>query len=164
MEKPFWETKSLQEMSAQEWEALCDGCGKCCLIKLEDEDSGDIVYTDLACHALDLSCMKCTCYETRTQSVPGCIRLEPHDLSPIDFLPSSCAYKRIYEGRSLAAWHPLIAGDQTAMRDAGISAVGRVQAEAKPQAPSYPPSSDLSYVEEDDFEAHVVDWPFHDQD
>src|SRR5215469_12840357 len=93
--KPFWETKSLAEMTRQEWESLCDGCGKCCLIKLEYEDTGEIEYTDVACHQLDCATGRCKDYRRRQELVPDCVVLTPDNLAELPFMPPSCAYRRL---------------------------------------------------------------------
>jgi uncharacterized protein len=122
--RPFWQTKRLTEMSAAEWESLCDGCGRCCLNKLEDEDTGHIVLTAVACKLLDLKTCRCSDYENRQLEVPDCIRLTPETVGKLTWLPSTCAYRLIQEGRDLPSWHPLKTGDPTSVHTAGIS-VGR---------------------------------------
>ena len=105
---PFWKTKSLAEMSAEEWESLCDGCGKCCVLKLEDVDSGDIYYTDVACKLLDCASARCTDYPNRKASVPDCVVLRPDNLASLFWMPTSCAYRVVFEGGDLPEWHPLV--------------------------------------------------------
>jgi uncharacterized cysteine cluster protein YcgN (CxxCxxCC family) len=127
--RAFWEAKSLDELSDQEWEALCDGCGRCCLQKLEDADSGDVYFTDVACRLLDRESCRCTDYASRLSQVEDCLSLRPLTQQKIDWLPGSCAYKRLALGEGLAAWHPLISGDPQTVIAAGISVAGQCAAE-----------------------------------
>ena len=120
-EKPFWERKTLDEMSAAEWESLCDGCGLCCLIRYEDEDTGEIIPTRVACKLLDQHLCRCKDYENRKLYVPDCIKLTPGAIESLQWMPKSCAYRRLNEGRSLAVWHPLITGDPESVHRAGVS-------------------------------------------
>ncbi|WP_280540036.1 YcgN family cysteine cluster protein [Chromohalobacter sp. 11-W] len=115
MRERFWERFSLQELDDEEWEALCDGCGLCCLLKLEDEESGDVATLNVACQLLDIDTCRCSDYENRFEHVPGCTKLTRDNLAAFHWLPVSCAYRRLAEGRKLAAWHPLIAGDARRM-------------------------------------------------
>jgi hypothetical protein len=124
-ERPFWKTKSLDEMSAAEWESLCDGCGRCCLHKLRDEDTQEIAWTNVSCWLLDTDACRCSKYETRQRHVPDCVRLTPQALLEIDWLPPSCAYRRVQEGRDLAWWHPLVSGNPETVHTAGVSVRGR---------------------------------------
>jgi uncharacterized cysteine cluster protein YcgN (CxxCxxCC family) len=126
---PFWTTKRLEEMSSAEWESLCDGCGRCCLKKLEDEATGRIAYTDVACRLLDRERCRCTRYRTRTKLVADCVALEPNSAREFQWLPTTCAYRRIAEGKALEWWHPLVSGDPNTVHSAGISVRGRVLAE-----------------------------------
>ena len=127
--RPFWETKALTEMSVEEWESLCDGCARCCLIKLEDEDTGDIETTNIVCHLLDQDLCRCTDYVNRTKRVPTCIKLTPGNVGAIKWMPTSCAYRRLAEGRGLATWHPLVSKDLDSVHHAGISVKGKVISE-----------------------------------
>ncbi len=123
---PFWETKSLDEMSPEEWESLCDGCGRCCLVKLEDEETGDLHHTDVACRLFDAETCRCRDYRDRSRLVPDCVTLTPREVRSLRWLPPTCAYRRIEEGRGLAWWHPLVSGDPATVEAAGVSARGRV--------------------------------------
>jgi len=122
---PFWKTKTLDEMTREEWESLCDGCGRCCLHKLRDDDTGVIAWTNVACRLLDTQTCQCSDYKHRRRRVPDCVRLTPEALAEIDWLPPSCAYRRLGEGRDLAWWHPLVSGDPETVHSAGISVRGR---------------------------------------
>ncbi len=123
-EKPFWKTKTLLEMSAQEWESLCDGCGRCCLVKLEDEDSGRYYFTDIACHLFDGESCRCGDYENRSSRVPDCVRLDAENVGTLGWLPRSCAYRLLSEGKGLPWWHPLVSGSPDTVFAAGISMRG----------------------------------------
>lgn len=125
----FWRYKKLDQLDRQEWEALCDGCGRCCLHKLEDEDNGDLYYTSVACHLLDTDACRCSNYSHRREIVSDCISLAAEDTQSLEWLPSSCAYRRIADGRGLADWHPLISGNADSVHRAGISIRGRCVSE-----------------------------------
>lgn len=128
MDQPFWKTKTLEAMSSTEWESLCDGCGKCCLAKLEDEDTGDIYFTSVGCRLFDADLCRCTDYLRRAERVPDCVRLTPQNVRTIPWLPSTCAYRLVAEGQDLEWWHPLVSGDRQTVHAAGISMRGRVTA------------------------------------
>ncbi|WP_413491753.1 YcgN family cysteine cluster protein [Morganella psychrotolerans] len=123
MSQPFWTVKTLDEMSDEEWESLCDGCGQCCLQKLMDADTDEIYFTDVACNQLDIKSCKCRHYEDRFRYEPDCIKLTRENLLTFDaWLPLTCAYRRISEGNSLLPWHPLISGSKSLMHQNGITA------------------------------------------
>ncbi|MFG1361411.1 YcgN family cysteine cluster protein [Xanthobacter pseudotagetidis] len=125
-EEPFWRVKPLAAMSAAEWESLCDGCGRCCLVKLEDEDTGQIAYTDVACRLLDAATCRCADYENRSAQVADCVRLTPEAVSSLAWLPPTCGYRLVAEGRDLPFWHPLVSGDPASVAAAGVSVAGRI--------------------------------------
>ena len=127
--KRFWETKSLDEMTAREWESLCDGCGLCCLIRLEDEDTGEITPTRVACTLFDDQTCRCSNYARRRLYVTDCIKLTPHNIDQLPWMPLSCAYRRLHEGKPLPAWHPLITGDPESVHLAGVSVRGQTTSE-----------------------------------
>jgi len=120
----FWETKTLEQMSRAEWESLCDGCGKCCIHKLEDEDTGELHATNVACKLLDRRSGRCTDYKRRKLFVPECVRLTPAKLRELDWLPSTCAYRLLADGDTLPEWHPLLTGDPESVHAAGESVRG----------------------------------------
>lgn len=126
----FWERYGLKDLTPAEWEALCDGCAKCCLIKLEDEDTGELAYTNVACRLLHLDTCRCGNYARRQDLVSGCTVLDRKNIASVsEWLPRSCAYRRINEGRGLADWHPLISGDPGSVHAAGVSLLGRMYSE-----------------------------------
>lgn len=119
--KPFWETKRLGEMSPAEWDSLCDGCGQCCLVKIEEEDTGQVFLTRLSCSLLDVGNCRCKDYTNRFQRMPDCLSIDMKAVKKLKWLPESCAYRRLNEGRGLAWWHPLISGDPDTVHQAGVS-------------------------------------------
>ncbi len=137
----FWETKTLREMNRAEWESLCDGCGKCCIHKLEDEETGALMATNVACRLLDRRCGRCTDYKHRRAYVPECVRLTPEKVEQLDWLPSTCAYLLLHEGKPLPDWHPLVTGDPESVHAAGQSVRGWT----------------ISEVDAGDLEHHLVD-------
>ncbi len=144
MSAPFWQQKRLDRLTPEEWESLCDGCGRCCVIKLEDADTGETHYTDVACRLYDDHSCRCGQYDIRASLVKGCVVLTPRSLPQVaHWLPRSCAYRRLHEGRSLADWHPLVSGDPESVHEAGISLRHRTVPEWE--------------VTEDELEDHVID-------
>jgi uncharacterized cysteine cluster protein YcgN (CxxCxxCC family) len=129
-ERPFWERKKLTEMTPEEWESLCDGCGRCCLKKFEHPRTHGVVYTDVACRLLDCERGRCKSYASRAQLVPDCVVLDPEQLERLRWLPSTCAYRRLADGKPLEWWHPLVSGDPRTVQQAGISIRGRALSEA----------------------------------
>jgi hypothetical protein len=127
--EPFWEHVPLEAMSTAQWESLCDGCGKCCVTKYEDEDTGDIHYTDVACRLFDQDQCRCTDYAHRSARIPDCVTLTIETLAAPGWLPQTCAYRLLAEGKPLPDWHPLVCGDPNAVHRAGESVRGRVECE-----------------------------------
>ncbi|EXJ15124.1 YcgN family cysteine cluster protein [Imhoffiella purpurea] len=125
MSEEFWETTPLASMTAEQWESLCDGCGKCCLEKFEDEETGRIVYSRIACALLDLDSCRCKDYEDRARRMHDCVTLVPDVLQTPSWLPETCAYRRLAEGKALPDWHPLLTGDPQSVFEAGQSVRGR---------------------------------------
>ena len=145
MTLPFWR-KPLSSLTETEWESLCDGCGRCCLVKLEDEDTAQVHYTDVACALFDAGTCGCSNYPERQSRIPDCVKLTPEALDGIAWLPPSCAYRLVAEGRDLMWWHWLVSGDRNTIHTAGVSVRGRVAA-----------SEDDVAV--DDLPHHIVKWP-----
>lgn len=142
---PFWKRKALQDMTPAEWEALCDGCARCCLVKLENEDDGVVFHTDVSCRLLDEGSCRCSDYENRAERIAGCVRLTPDNVARLAWLPPTCAYRLLAEGRDLYWWHPLVSGDPESVHLAGISVRGRVLTEGD--------------VAEEELEDRIVAWP-----
>ncbi len=145
-ELPFWKRKTLGEMTAEEWESLCDGCGRCCLNKLEEEDTGKLYFTDVGCRLLDTHACRCRDYANRTELVDDCERLTPENIYELDWLPPTCGYRLVADGRDLYWWHPLVSGDPDTVHAAGISVRGRVTLTERT-------------VPDEELENHIVTWP-----
>jgi len=126
---PFWETKPLDAMTRAEWESLCDGCGRCCLHKLRDDDTEELAFTEVACRLLDVEACRCSDYAKRRDRVPDCVKLTPARVAAIDWLPPTCAYRLLAEGQTLRWWHPLVSGDPETVVAAGVSVRGRAVTE-----------------------------------
>lgn len=142
--QPFWQHKTLAELTPAEWESLCDGCGRCCLKKLEDETTGRVAYTDVACRLLDRQRCRCRRYDERSSLVPDCVRLDASSSETFGWLPLTCAYRKVAEGRPLSWWHPLVSGDRESVHRAGISVRGRVLPERA--------------VGSDELESRMIQW------
>jgi uncharacterized cysteine cluster protein YcgN (CxxCxxCC family) len=140
----WWHEKSLAELSGPQWEALCDGCAKCCLHKLEDEDSGEVFYTKVRCRFLDDQACRCTDYENRSSLVPNCIELRSADWKGLDWLPSTCAYRLRAHGQALPEWHPLVSGSRESVHSAGVSIRDRAISD--------------EHVHPDGYDEHIVHW------
>lgn len=146
-EVPFWQRKSLDEMTDSEWESLCDGCGRCCLNKLEEAgNDADTYYTDVACRLLDGETCRCRDYANRLDLVDDCVQLTPQSLKTVNWLPPSCAYVLIAKGSDLYWWHPLVSGDPETVHTAGVSVRGRISATEET-------------VPDQDLEDYIVSWP-----
>ena len=128
--EPFWRRKTLEQMTTQDWESLCDGCGLCCLVRFEEEDTGEIIPTRVHCKLFDPDACRCSNYAERNRHVPDCIKLTPNNIEALEWMPKSCAYRRLHEGRDLADWHPLISGDPESVHRAGVSVRGQTISEA----------------------------------
>lgn len=141
-ERPFYETKRLHEMTSREWESLCDGCGKCCVVLLQDEDDDTVYRTNVGCRLLDLKAVRCSDYENRHARVPSCVRLSADNIGELTWMPYTCAYRLLHEGKPLPEWHPLKTGDPTSVERAGISVKGGLVSETE--------------VADEDLEDHIV--------
>ncbi len=142
--EPWWNTKALAELTRIEWEALCDGCAKCCLHKLEDEDTGEVFYTKVRCRYLDESVCRCTDYANRSVLVSNCIQLDRDNVGSLDWLPSSCAYRLRANHENLADWHPLVSGDKNSVHEAEVSIRGRAISD--------------EFVHPDGYDEHIIQW------
>ena len=145
-EPPFWRRKAMKDMTPAEWESLCDGCGRCCLVKLEEEETEKTHFTDVACFMLDCDSCLCSDYQDRKRHVPDCVTLTPELVRTVDWLPPTCAYRLLAEGDDLYWWHPLVSGDPDTVHEAGVSVRGRVSAKDSEVGP-------------DDWQDHLVHWP-----
>jgi hypothetical protein len=138
----FWETKTLAEMTTEQWESLCDGCGQCCLHKLEDEDTGELAFTSVCCDLIDLDTCRCTRYSERCTLVPECLDLKQHDFAEYNWLPATCAYRLLTDGKPLPEWHPLITGNPESVKQAGASISSYATKESQV----------------DDLEDYIIEW------
>ncbi len=143
MEK-FWESLSLQQMSSAQWEALCDGCGKCCLLKLEDEDNAEVYYTNVSCKLLDLDTCRCKDYAKRKERVPHCLVLSAENIKQFPWLPATCAYRLVFEGKDLPTWHHLVSGANDSVLSSGNAVRGRAVTE--------------EFVHPDEVEDQIIFW------
>ncbi|SFL52387.1 YcgN family cysteine cluster protein [Methylobacterium pseudosasicola] len=149
--EPFWRTKTLEAMTPSEWESLCDGCGRCCLIKLEDDETGEVHHTDIGCTLLDGLTCRCRDYARRQKRVPDCVRLTPEAVRTIPWLPPTCAYRLVRDGEPLYPWHPLVSGRASSVHEAGISVRGRL-------------SGNEEEFSDDELPDRIVAWPGSDPD
>ncbi len=140
----FWEEKALHELNQEEWELLCDGCARCCMVKIEDAASGEVHYTALTCQLLDLDTCRCTRYPERHKLVADCVELNPITATQFDWLPVTCAYRRLAQGKPLLWWHPLVSGDPQTVHDAGISVRGK--------------TLPVDSVHADEHDLHIIRW------
>lgn len=143
---PFWKTKSLAQMSTAEWESLCDGCGKCCCIRMEDEDNGKIYVTNVSCKLFDSATCRCVDYEDRRKTVPDCVQVTPGNVAGLKWMPQTCSYRLLSEGKPLPEYHHLITGDRNSIHDAGMSVQNAVIPEGEIE-------------DEDDLPGYIVEWP-----
>jgi uncharacterized cysteine cluster protein YcgN (CxxCxxCC family) len=143
---PFWKRKAMREMTREEWESLCDGCGRCCLNKLVEEGTGKLYYTDVGCRLLDTQSCRCTDYANRSAKVSDCLTLTPRNINRINWLPPTCGYKLVAAGKDLYWWHPLVSGDSDTVHQAGISVRGKV-------------SESEANVPDSKLEDYIVSWP-----
>lgn len=141
----FWKTVPMAEMSRSQWESLCDGCGKCCCIRLEDEDTQDVYITDVACHLFDPETCQCSDYANRSKKVPDCVTLSPDNVEALYWMPQTCSYRLVANGEDLPDWHHLVTGSKDSIHDAGMSVQYAVQNEKD--------------VDQDELHRHIVIWP-----
>ncbi len=144
--QPFWKQRSLELLTPAEWESLCDGCGRCCLVKLEDEETGEVHFTDVGCKLLDGQTCRCSDYRRRRQRVRDCLKLTAASVRSLPWLPPTCAYRMLAEGKDLAWWHPLVSGSPETVHEAGVSVRGRVAALE-------------TDVKLEDYPDYIVSWP-----
>ncbi len=145
-DRPFWKRKTMREMTHEEWESLCDGCGRCCLNKLIEEETDKLYYTDVGCRLLDGETCRCKDYKNRAAKVDDCVRLTTRNINRINWLPPTCAYKLVAAGKDLYWWHPLVSGDPETVHQAGVSIRGKMSATEKT-------------VPDDKLDEYIVSWP-----
>ncbi|CAA0121904.1 Uncharacterised protein [BD1-7 clade bacterium] len=143
-QQPFWKTVALDAMSKSQWESLCDGCAKCCLVKLQDEESDEVAYTNVVCRYMDEQNCQCTEYQRRNELVPHCVWLKPEMVADFFWLPSTCAYRLVAEGKDLPDWHHLVSGSRESVHESGESVKDKVYNEA--------------FIHEDDLEEYIIHW------
>jgi len=144
LNKPFWQTKTLSELNPQEWESLCDNCGRCCMHKFQDEDTEQVYFTNVVCRYLHMKTCRCRHYENRQTLVPGCLTVSAGRPEQFAYLPESCAYRQLAEGKDLEWWHPLVSGTAETVHEAGISVRGKVVSD--------------EFIHPKQLEEHVIDW------
>ncbi|ADZ91585.1 YcgN family cysteine cluster protein [Marinomonas mediterranea] len=142
--EPFWKTTTLEDMESDQWESICDGCGKCCLQKLQDDETDEVYYTDLSCHQLDIAKCQCKVYETRELLVESCLTLKVEDIPEFHWLPDTCSYRVLSETGDLPNWHPLVVGDDKEMQRQGLKVSHYAVSESK--------------VDEEDWDTHIIRW------
>lgn len=142
---PFWKTKTMVQMNRKEWESLCDGCGKCCCIRMEDEDTADIYVTNVVCKLFDAGTCQCTDYANRSTKVPDCVTLTPENAGALKWMPRTCAYRLVSEGKDLYDWHHLVSGSRDTIHDVGMSVQNAVISELD--------------VDEDSQHHYITQWP-----
>lgn len=140
----FWENRHFSEFTEEEWESLCDGCGQCCLMKLEDDDTGRYYFTNVTCRLLDMDSCQCGKYKSRTRDMPSCVVITPDNIEGLDWLPRTCAYRLVAAKKELPFWHPLVSGNSGSVHDSGRSIRGKCISE--------------KFVHADDLKEHIIDW------
>lgn len=149
MQKEFWKHKQLSEMNHEEWESLCDGCAKCCLVQLQDEETDELVFTDVMCDLLDQNTCRCTSYDNRSEKVPSCMTISMENIQECaEFAPPTCAYRLLFTGQELPNWHPLVSGSKSSTHESGFSVNGQLVT-----------VKNVNELDDIDLQDHIVDWP-----